>query len=96
VIVAGTLDTKGAELRFIRDLIVASGLRARLVDVSTSGKPSTCDVTPQEVALNHGRGGAAVFGADRGSSVSAMAEAFEAWIRRQGDIAGIRCRKSRR
>jgi uncharacterized protein (UPF0261 family)/ABC-type branched-subunit amino acid transport system ATPase component len=89
VIVAGTLDTKGAELRFIRDLIVASGLRTRLVDVSTSGKPATCDVTAQEVALNHGRGGSAVFGRDRGASVAAMAEAFETWIKRQGDIAGI-------
>src|SRR5579863_10721702 len=89
VIVAGTLDTKGNELRFIRDLIVASGLRTRLVDVSTSGKPATCDVTAQEIALNHGRGGAAVFGRERGASVAAMAEAFEAWIKRQGDIAGI-------
>jgi uncharacterized protein (UPF0261 family)/ABC-type branched-subunit amino acid transport system ATPase component len=89
VIVAGTLDTKGPELRFMRDLIVASGLRARLVDVSTSGKLATCDVTAQEIALNHGRGGSAVFGRERGASVSAMAEAFEAWIKRQGDIAGI-------
>ena len=89
VIVAGTLDTKGAELRFIRDLIVASGLRTRLVDVSTSGKPATCDVTAQEIALNHGRGGSAVFSRDRGASVAAMAEAFESWIKRQGDIAGI-------
>ena len=69
VLVVGTLDTKGAELRFIRDLVVASGLRARLVDVSTSGKLATCDVTAQEIALNHGRGGAAVFGRERGASV---------------------------
>jgi uncharacterized protein (UPF0261 family)/ABC-type branched-subunit amino acid transport system ATPase component len=89
VIVAGTLDTKGVELRFIRDLIVASGLRTRLVDVSTSGKPATCDVTAQEVALNYRSGGSAVFGQDRGVSVTAMAEAFETWIKRQGDIAGI-------
>ncbi len=89
VVVAGTLDTKGAELRFIRDLIVASGLRTRLVDVSTSGKPATCDVTAQEIALNHGRGGSAVFGPDRGASVAAMAEALETWIKRQGEIAGI-------
>ncbi len=89
VIVAGTLDTKGPELRFIRDLVAASGLRTRLLDVSTSGKLATCDVTAQEVALNHGRGGSAVFGSERGASVAAMAEAFEAWIRRQGDIAGI-------
>ena len=89
VLVVGTLDTKGPELRFMRDLIVASGLRTRLVDVSTSGKLTTCDVTAQEIALNHGRGGASVFGRERGASVAAMAEAFEAWVKRQGDIAGI-------
>jgi len=89
VLIAGTLDTKGAELRFIRDIIAESGLRTRLVDVSTSGKLSTCDVPAQEIALNHGRGGSGVFGADRGASVSAMAEAFAKWLRRQGNVAGI-------
>ena len=89
VLVVGTLDTKGAELRFIRDIIAASGLRTRLVDVSTSGKPSTCDVSAQEIALNHGRGGSGVFGADRGTSVTAMADAFANWLRRQGNVAGI-------
>jgi uncharacterized protein (UPF0261 family)/ABC-type branched-subunit amino acid transport system ATPase component len=89
VLVVGTLDTKGSELRFLRDLVKESGLRARLVDVSTGGKAATCDVTAQEVALNHGRGGSSVFGADRGASVTAMAEAFEAWIKRQNDVAGI-------
>ena len=78
VLVVGTLDTKGPELRFIRDLVKASGLRTRLVDVSTSGKPATADVTAQEIALNHGRGGSGVFGGERGASVTAMAEAFEA------------------
>ena len=89
VLVVGTLDTKGAELRFIRDIIAGSGLRTRLVDVSTSGKTSSCDVSAQEIALNHGRGGSGVFGADRGASVTAMADAFAKWLRRQGNIAGI-------
>jgi uncharacterized protein (UPF0261 family)/ABC-type branched-subunit amino acid transport system ATPase component len=89
VLVVGTLDTKGAELRFIRDIVAKSGLRTRLVDVSTSGKASSCDVSAQEIALNHGRGGSSVFGADRGASVTAMAEAFANWLRRQGNIAGI-------
>ena len=89
VLVVGTLDTKGAELRFIRDIIAGSGLRTRLVDVSTSGRLSTCDVPAQEIALNHGRGGSAVFGADRGASVTAMAEAFAKWLRRQRNVAGI-------
>jgi uncharacterized protein (UPF0261 family)/ABC-type branched-subunit amino acid transport system ATPase component len=89
VLIAGTLDTKGTELRYIRDIIAASGLRTRLVDLSTSGKPSTCDVPAQEIALNHARGGSAVFGPDRGAAVTAMADAFTGWVRRQGNIAGI-------
>ena len=89
VLIVGTLDTKGAELRFIRDIIAESGLRTRLVDVSTSGKLSTCDVSAQEIALNHGRGGSGVFGADRGASVTAMADAFARWLPRQGNVAGI-------
>ncbi|RTE92225.1 MULTISPECIES: ABC transporter permease [Bradyrhizobium] len=89
VLVVGTLDTKGTELRFIRDIVAESGLRTRLVDVSTSGKHSSCDVSAQEIALNHGRGGAAVFGADRGAAVTAMADAFANWLRRQGNVAGV-------
>ncbi|MGC2776222.1 MAG: ABC transporter permease [Bradyrhizobium sp.] len=89
VIVVGTLDTKGDELRFIRDIIAGHGLRTRLVDVSTSGRHTSCDVSAQEVALNHARGGSAVFGPDRGASVTAMAEAFARWLRRQDNVAGI-------
>ncbi|AWM08947.1 ABC transporter permease [Bradyrhizobium symbiodeficiens] len=89
VLVVGTLDTKGLELRFIRDIIAETGLRTRLVDVSTSGKHSSCDVSAQEIALNHGRGGSAVFGPDRGAAVKAMADAFASWLRRQGNVAGV-------
>lgn len=89
VLVVGTLDTKGQEVRFIRDIIAESGLRTRLVDVSTSGRHSSCDVSAQEIALNHGRGGSAVFSTDRGAAVTAMADAFANWLRRQGNVAGV-------
>ncbi|GLR84329.1 ABC transporter permease [Bradyrhizobium iriomotense] len=89
VLVVGTLDTKGTELRFIRDIIAESGLRTRLVDVSTGGKHTSCDVSAQEIALNHGRGGSAVFGPDRGVAVTAMADAFANWLRRQRNVAGV-------
>ena len=56
VLVAGTLDTKGEELRFIRDLLKQNDVRTRLVDLSTSGKHSAADVSPTEIALNHPRG----------------------------------------
>lgn len=89
VLVVGTLDTKGTELRFIRDIIAGTGLRTRLVDVSTSGRQAASDVSAQEIALNHGRGGSAVFGPDRGAAVTAMAEAFASWLRRQNNVAGV-------
>src|SRR5439155_8397790 len=52
-------------------------------------KQASCDVSAQEIALNHGRGGSAVFGPDRGVAVTAMADAFANWLRRQGNIAGV-------
>jgi uncharacterized protein (UPF0261 family)/ABC-type branched-subunit amino acid transport system ATPase component len=89
VLVAGTLDTKGAELRFIRDIIRAAGLPVRIVDVSTSGKHSGAEIPAHLVAAFHPRGASGVFTSDRGQSVGGMTIAFERWIRRQTGIAGI-------
>ena len=89
VIVAGTLDTKGEELRFIRDQIAAAGVRVTLVDLSTSGGPSPADVPPHHVATYYRGGPNSVFSGDRGAAITAMAEAFETWIRRQAPIGGL-------
>jgi uncharacterized protein (UPF0261 family)/ABC-type branched-subunit amino acid transport system ATPase component len=89
VIVAGTLDTKGAELRFLRDQIAAAGVRTVLVDLSTSGKPSPADVPPHHIAAYFRGGPSGVFTGDRGAAITAMAEAFEAWIRRHQPVGGI-------
>jgi uncharacterized protein (UPF0261 family) len=88
-LVVGTFDTKGRELKFLRDALRDAGVRTRTVDLSTSGKPSSGDVTPQEVASAHPRGASSVFSGDRGRAVEAMATAFEHWIARQRDIGGI-------
>jgi uncharacterized protein (UPF0261 family)/ABC-type branched-subunit amino acid transport system ATPase component len=89
VIVAGTLDTKGVELRFLRDQIAAAGVRVILVDLSTSGGPSPADVPPHHVATYFRGGPNAVFTGDRGAAITAMAEAFEAWIGRQDRVGGL-------
>jgi uncharacterized protein (UPF0261 family)/ABC-type branched-subunit amino acid transport system ATPase component len=89
ILVVGTFDTKGEELKFIRDQISKAGLRTRLVDLSTSGKPSGAEVPPNQVAGYHRRGPGGVFTGDRGDSIREMAAAFEAWIVRQRGIAGI-------
>jgi uncharacterized protein (UPF0261 family)/ABC-type branched-subunit amino acid transport system ATPase component len=88
-IVAGTFDTKGAELRFIRDRLRALGINTKTVDLSTSQKPSSTDVSAMQVASMHLGGPSAVFSGDRGKSVTAMAEAFGRWIEREGRIGGV-------
>ena len=89
MIVAGTLDTKGAELRFLRDQIAAAGVRVVLVDLSTSGGPSPADVPPHHIAAYYRGGPNAVFTGERGAAITAMAEAFEAWIKRQDRVGGL-------
>jgi uncharacterized protein (UPF0261 family)/ABC-type branched-subunit amino acid transport system ATPase component len=89
ILVAGTLDTKGAELRFMRDQIRAAGLPVRLVDLSTTGGHSGADIPAHQIAAFHPRGAAGVFTGDRGAAVAGMTEAFHRWVERQTGIAGI-------
>ncbi|TPN01964.1 ABC transporter permease [Mesorhizobium sp. B2-1-3A] len=89
VLVVGTFDTKGKELRFVADRLKSLGLPVRTVDLSTSGKPTSADVPAMQVAGMHARGSSAVFTNDRGGSVSAMAEAFARWIEREPRIGGV-------
>jgi uncharacterized protein (UPF0261 family)/ABC-type branched-subunit amino acid transport system ATPase component len=87
--VAGTFDTKSRELLFLRHRLLAAGIPVTTVDLSTSRRPSAADVGPNEVARHHPRGAGAVFTNDRGSSVSAMAEAFECFILTRRDVGGL-------
>ena len=87
--VAGTFDTKGRELLFLRNCLVRLGVRTTTVDLSTSGKPSPADVGPADVARFHPKGQRAVFTNDRGSAVTAMAEAFERFIAARRDVGGL-------
>lgn len=89
VLVAGTLDTKGEELRYIRDVIRERGLAVRLVDLSTSGAHTGAEIPAHQIAVFHPRGASGVFTGDRGQSVAGMTLAFERWIKRQNGIAGI-------
>jgi uncharacterized protein (UPF0261 family)/ABC-type branched-subunit amino acid transport system ATPase component len=89
VYVAGTFDTKGKELFFLRQCLEKLGLRAITVDLSTSGRPSSASVHPREVARYHPQGEKAVFSGDRGSSVTAMALAFEQFIQHRRDVGGL-------
>ena len=89
VYIVGTVDTKGDELAYIRDLVAVEGLDARVVDVSTRPHASIADISAPEVARHHPDGPAAVFTGDRGSAVAAMADAFARFIAARRDVAGM-------
>jgi uncharacterized protein (UPF0261 family)/ABC-type branched-subunit amino acid transport system ATPase component len=87
--IVGTFDTKGRELLFLKNCLDKLGLRTVTVDLATSGKPSSANVHPREVARHHPKGERAVFTGDRGSAVSEMAVALEEFIARRRDVGGI-------
>jgi uncharacterized protein (UPF0261 family)/ABC-type branched-subunit amino acid transport system ATPase component len=87
--VAGTFDTKGRELTFLKQCLEKRGLRVVTVDLATSGKPSSANVHPREVARHHPQGEAAVFTNDRGSAVTGMALAFERFLLSRRDLGGL-------
>ena len=88
--VAGTFDTKGRDLGFIRNCLERLGLDVVTVDLSTSRKPSPADVGPSEVARFHPKGAMAVFTDDRGRSVARHGRGLRgASSSRARDLGGI-------
>ena len=87
--IAGTFDTKGKELLYIKSLLDRQGLRTVTVDLSTTGLPVSTTISARQVASYHPDGVSAVFTGDRGKSVSAMTKAFERFIMTRQDIGGI-------
>jgi uncharacterized protein (UPF0261 family) len=87
--IAGTFDTKGRELFYLKSCLEKLGLRTVTVDLATSGKPSSANIHPREVARHHPKGERAVFTGDRGSAVSEMGTAFEHFIAQRRDLGGL-------
>ncbi len=88
--VAGTFDTKGAELRYIAGLLRTAGIGVCTVDLGTQGAGEGVDIAPAAVAAFHPDGAQAVLGLDdRGRAVAAMAVAFERFVRARDDVGGI-------
>ena len=94
VVVMGALDTKGAELQFVKDQIEARGHKTLVVDSGVLGDPAfPADIPRADVASAAGASLADLVARnDRGTAVSAMSKGAEAIARRlleQGRIDGI-------
>lgn len=87
--IAGTCDTKGEEVAWLRDLIIAAGHKAVIVDLGTRAPSIGPDISAADVAACH-PGGTGVSPTDRGQAVTTMGAAFALWCRANADrISGI-------
>lgn len=89
IYIAGTCDTKGRELAYVTELVRAAGVPAVLVDLSTRAGARGADVAAEQVAAHHPDGASAVFAADRGEAIGAMATAFTRFIAARDDVGGL-------
>jgi len=74
IVIIGTADTKGEQLRFLKDRIESSGHEAILMDISMGGHPSyQAEITPEEIArLAGGDLKEIVSSRDRSAAVNTM------------------------
>jgi uncharacterized protein (UPF0261 family) len=94
VVIVGTLDTKGAEIGFARDVIEAQGVETHLVDVGVLDDPST---TPETPASEVARAGGTTLEElrekqDRGPAMEAMGEGARIVAERlheEGELDGV-------
>ncbi|MBV0903044.1 Tm-1-like ATP-binding domain-containing protein [Haloarcula salina] len=94
VVIVGTLDTKGEEIGFARDVLAAQGVEVHLVDVGVMGDPEIePDTTAAEVAEAGGSSLAALReDGDRGAAMEVMgdgAAAIATRLHEAGTLDGI-------
>jgi len=96
IALVGTLDTKGAEIAYVRDRLLELGTRPVVIDSGILGEPGcSADVTREEVAKAGGHELDEVRGAgSRGAAVELMLEGVRATCLRlyaDGRIRGVLC-----
>ncbi len=97
--IIGTLDTKGAEIAYLRDRLETLGVPTTVVDAGILGEPVGIELRP---GRDIGRAAAATYGGftiehlrqagSRGKAVAGMREALKTLIRRryaEGLVAGV-------
>ncbi|MBC7224676.1 MAG: Tm-1-like ATP-binding domain-containing protein, partial [Anaerolineae bacterium] len=94
IIILGSLDTKGAEVEFLRQAVRAEGGEPLVVDTGVLGEPTTeADVTRHQVAEAAGTTiQALIDGRDKNRALLAMAEGATRIVLdlfRRGELGGV-------
>jgi len=74
IVLIATLDTKGRELGFVRELIQAAGLETIVIDAGSLGPPALAADIPRDEVFRRA-GGSAAIARDRGERGEAVTEA---------------------
>jgi len=89
----GTLDTKGAEIRYVQGVIESQGCSVFLIDTGTLSSSQDAPITASEIARAAGTTIEALRAEkDRGKSVTVMCEGIAKVVRRlfdEGKISGV-------
>jgi len=86
-----TMDTKGAELSFVRQTLVEAGVSVVAVDVGTS-QPPTVEPDISRDQVWEALGSCAAIADDRGAAIGQMAEALRLFLENemaQGRVSGV-------
>lgn len=86
-----TMNTKGEEIIFIRNLLKLQNINTKVIDLSTqlNQTPYHADVDAKTIASYHPQGQDAIFCGDRGKAIVAMSIAFQHYLSQQNDIGAI-------
>ena len=82
VILIGTLDTKGVEFQFVRDLLNAAGVATLVIDAGVQGPPHFAPDIPRDEVFNAANTSLATLqqAADRGRSLLELLKILSATV----------------
>src|SRR5262245_46836578 len=94
VVLIGTLDTKGTEIAFVRDLLLGAGLSVKVIDAGVLGSPAfTADVPRERLFEAAGVGLDDLYSAaDRGKAIEAAAKGavrIAVELHGRGEVEGV-------
>src|SRR5688572_7660235 len=89
-----TMDTKGEEILYVAERVLAVGAKVTVVNVGTLGaNEKGAHVSREAIASCHPQGRDAVFSqTDRGQAIAAMSEALTVFLKREhsaGRMSGV-------
>lgn len=80
ILVAGILDTKGQEIKFLADRVKAAGGKPTILELSVGGEVGWADISVGEILNEIGRNKDDIFALDRGKASDIITEGAKKFV----------------